>query len=188
MLHCLNGHREFICVFVFLLMILLTTLFTNCVCYFTIPHHSGAQHVALEEYVDNIRAIISTIQSRLPKSAIILITPPPVDEQARLQHAFTTYGVVLEQSERTNQVTGQYANAAKRLGEEVQIPVLNLWEEFQKASPEDWKTVFLSDGLHLSPAGNELVGRLVLELIEKKLNHISVASIPWDFPDWKDLV
>lgn len=155
---------------------------------FNVIHHSGAQHVALEEYVDNIRAMISTIQTRLPNSSIILITPPPVHEQARLRHAFTTHGVVLEQSERTNQVTGQYADAAKRLGEDAQIPVLNLWEEFQTASPDEWEKVFLSDGLHLSPPGNELVGRLVLELIEKKLNHISAASIPWDFPDWKDLV
>lgn len=152
-------------------------------------HHSAAQHVPLEEYVENIHTMISTIQTRLPNSSLMLITPPPVSEQARIQHALTTYRIVLEQSERTNEVSGRYAQAVKRVGEEAQVPVLNLWEEFQRASPHnDWETSLLSDGLHLSPAGNKLVGSLVLELIEQKLDHIRVANVPWDFPDWREMV
>lgn len=66
------------------------------------------QHVPLQEYEKNMVAIIDHIQTVFePSPAICIITPPPVSEQQRIRHVFETYGVRMERSDRSNQVTGQ---------------------------------------------------------------------------------
>ena len=47
--------------------------------------HRGHQHVPLEEYSGNLKALIKAIQAYGAQS-ILLLTPPPVDEAARIKH------------------------------------------------------------------------------------------------------
>ena len=89
----------------------------------------ATQHVPLEEYISNTRSIIAHLRSR-NISSIILITPPPISEPARIAHVLATYNVKLEAPERTNEVTGQYADAVVALGAELGLPVVNLWQNF----------------------------------------------------------
>ena len=44
---------------------------------------SAAQHVPVGEYRDNLRAICAMLQRRWPGVVVILVTPPPVDEDGR---------------------------------------------------------------------------------------------------------
>ena len=45
-----------------------------------------------------------------------------------------------------------------------------------------WGPTFLSDGLHLTPDGNALLAKLLLELIEKELPHLAcVLFVAWIF-------
>ncbi|KAG6535819.1 hypothetical protein ZIOFF_000848 [Zingiber officinale] len=45
---------------------------------------SGFQHVPLLEYQSNLRALCGFLKERWPRTGIILITPPPIDEEGRL--------------------------------------------------------------------------------------------------------
>lgn len=58
-------------------------------------------------------------------------------------------------AERTNDYTQRYAAAVVQLGQELTLPVVNLWSSMQTQS--DWQNSFLCDGLHLTPAGNAFV-------------------------------
>lgn len=46
---------------------------------------SAPQHVPVGEYMDNLRAICAMLHRRWPGVTVILITPPPVDEDGRLR-------------------------------------------------------------------------------------------------------
>ncbi|TVU12493.1 hypothetical protein EJB05_46144, partial [Eragrostis curvula] len=46
---------------------------------------SKLQHVPAAEYRDNLRAICALLKKRWPSVVVILITPPPVDEDGRLR-------------------------------------------------------------------------------------------------------
>lgn len=67
--------------------------------------------------------------------------------------------------ERTNDFTAGYAAAVVELGEEVQLPVVDLWTSMQ-AQP-DWQNLYLCDGLHFTPAGNQFVYRQLQPVIDK---------------------
>ena len=68
-------------------------------------------------------------------------------------------------AERTNDFTKNYAAAVVQLGQELNIPVVDLWSSMQ-AQP-DWQTAFLSDGLHLTPAGNSFVYAQLQPVLDK---------------------
>lgn len=128
-----------------------------------------------------MKTIVEHLRSRAVP-AIVLITPPPVHEPSRLAHALSTYNIKLEASERTNEVSGQYADAVIALGAELDLPVVNLWQEFQKIN--EWGTTLLNDGLHLTPAGNQLVGKLVLRAISENFVELQPEKMKWDLPEW----
>lgn len=126
----------------------------------------------------------------------MLITPPPVGEDARIRHNQEVSGIshVLEHKvrrlvgnaatidplflvgvqvqgqieiaqtpERTNANTQKYVEACKAAGAELGVPVLDIWTKMQE-QPE-WETEYLSDGLHLTPAGNQFLFDNLQELI-----------------------
>ncbi len=68
--------------------------------------------------------------------------------------------------ERTNAVAGEYAKAVKQLGEELGIPVVDLWSNIQMQPL--WQA-YLSDGLHFTSTGNAAVYHLVQAKINEAL-------------------
>ncbi|KAG8378884.1 hypothetical protein BUALT_Bualt07G0031000 [Buddleja alternifolia] len=56
--------------------------------------------------------------------------------------------------DRTNEFTGIYAEQCVTLAKELGLPSINLWVKMQEI--DGWQTKFLSDGLHLTPEGNEV--------------------------------
>jgi hypothetical protein len=74
---------------------------------------------------------------------------------------------------------------AAQLGE----PCLDIWtalHDFQSRegvqSPEqDWRSL-LSDGLHLSDGGDEVVFAALTALIHEKLPSLLPEALPWDLP------
>ena len=83
-------------------------------------------------------------------------------------------------------MTGQYAEAVRALGAELNLPVVDLWTEFQKI--DSWQTALLNDGLHLTPEGNALVGKLVLGVIHDAFEQLKPESMKWDVPEWSELM
>ncbi|RYR77490.1 hypothetical protein Ahy_A01g001982 isoform D [Arachis hypogaea] len=64
-------------------------------------------------------------------------------------------------SERTNEVTGQYARACIETAKEMGVMSVDLWSKMQET--DDWQNKFLIDGLHLTTEGNAIVYQEVIK-------------------------
>ncbi|KAJ9168745.1 hypothetical protein P3X46_020237 [Hevea brasiliensis] len=137
---------------------------------------SAYQHVPLPEYKHNLHAIFSFFKARWPNAIVLFITPPPIDEAARLRYPYVENLQGL--SERTNEAAGAYAKACIAVAEECGCPVVDIWTKMQQ-NP-NWKNACLRDGLHLTQSGN----KIVFEEVVKKLKErgLSVEILPIDLP------
>ncbi|XP_077607176.1 isoamyl acetate-hydrolyzing esterase 1 homolog [Crocuta crocuta] len=135
------------------------------------------QHVPLDEYVGNLKSMVRYLQSvGVPEHRIVLITPPPLCEAA-WERECRAQGCKLN---RLNLVAGDYAAACLHAARDCGTEVLDLWTLMQKDG-QDFSS-FLSDGLHLSPKGNEFLFSHLWPLIEKR-----AASLPLLLPYWRDV-
>ncbi|KAI0492019.1 hypothetical protein KFK09_026284 [Dendrobium nobile] len=137
---------------------------------------SGFQHVPLDEYQSNLRSIISFFKERWPTTVIVLITPPPIDEDGRLRNPFGDDPSGLP--ERTNDSAGAYAKACIAVASESNIPVIDIWSKMQQFS--GWEKSFLRDGLHFTAPGNKILFEEVVKKLEE--SGISVDTLPVDLP------
>ncbi|OAY47788.1 GDSL esterase/lipase At5g62930 [Manihot esculenta] len=145
---------------------------------------SERQHVPVEEYKENLRKIVQHLKECSPTMLIVLITPPPVDEEGRKQYAKSLYGEkAMELPERTNEMAGVYARQCVELAKDLEIRYVDLWSTMQKA--EGWQKIFLSDGLHLTPEGNAVVHQEVTRVFSEAW--LSAAEMPYDFPHHSEI-
>eukprot|EP00729_Bicosta_minor_P019766 gene19766-14296_t len=130
------------------------------------------QHVPLDEYRKNLKTIIEHIQATGAKA----ITPPPVNADG--WKAFMQTRDATQQGDRDNSVTAQYAEAAKSVAAELGCGAVDLWTTMQEArqAPESGWHTFLSDGLHLTAAGNAFVFERLVEVIDAK--HAEFKVVP----------
>ncbi|GLU22905.1 hypothetical protein SLE2022_389410 [Rubroshorea leprosula] len=137
---------------------------------------SAFQHVPLNEYRQNLRSIVSVLKKRWPKTVVILITPPPIDEGGRLRYPYVENPSGMP--ERTNEAAGAYAKACIEVAAECGLPVIDLWTKIQEYP--NWKKDCLWDGLHLAKGGN----RIVFEEVVSKLKNegISLENLAVDLP------
>ncbi|TVU22864.1 hypothetical protein EJB05_32585 [Eragrostis curvula] len=140
------------------------------------------QHVPLGEYQSNLRAICGYFKEHWPSTAIILITPPPIYEPARI---LDMYGDddPSRQPERTNEAAGAYAQACMAVAKELDYPVIDIWTKMQEFP--DWQTAALSDGLHFTPAGNKILFNEVVKRLASI--GISLEKLPSDLPLFHDI-
>ena len=135
------------------------------------------QHVPLEEYGDNLSKIVTAIRretSSLPPFPIIIITPPPIDEEA-----WKEYLSLFGHYDRKNEMTRNYGLEAKRVAKELNCAVLDTWELLGGDKPGYGK--HLCDGLHLNESGNELVHEGLMNLLKQEFPDLS----PQEFKDGK---
>lgn len=145
---------------------------------------SERQHVPVEEYKENLKKIVHHLKECSPAMLIVLITPPPVDEDGRKTYARSLYGEkAMEKPERTNEITGVYANQCVELAKELEIPCINLWSQMQESS--GWQKKFLRDGLHLTAEGNGVVHTEVVEAFRNA--HLRAEEMPYDFPHHSEI-
>ena len=135
-------------------------------------------HVPLERYKKNLESIHSMAKKSCPNAKFIILSPPPVHHKSRLKYQVDRYKEkATGKLERTLELSGSYANAAKEVAEHLNVPFLNVWQKMQDAS-NDWGT-FLSDGLHLSKEGNLFVGENIVSLIQTNYPDLIVAPCPF---------
>ncbi|XP_021650672.2 GDSL esterase/lipase At5g62930 isoform X2 [Hevea brasiliensis] len=114
-----------------------------------------------------------------PTILIVLITPPPIDEEGRKQYAKSVYGdKAMELPERTNEMAGVYARQCVELAKDLGICSIDIWYKMQET--EGWQKKFLSDGLHLTPEGNAVVYQEVVRVFNDA--QLSAEEMPYDFP------
>ncbi|XP_020099647.1 GDSL esterase/lipase At5g45920 isoform X2 [Ananas comosus] len=142
---------------------------------------SWFQHVPLDEYQRNLRSIHSFLKERWPSAVVILITPPPIDEDGRLQYPYTDGPSGLP--ERTNESAGAFAKACVAVAKELGVPYIDLWTKMQQFP--DWEKSFLRDGLHFTPRGNRVLFEEVVQAL--KGVGLSLESLPVDLPLFSDV-
>ncbi|KAK6149992.1 hypothetical protein DH2020_017517 [Rehmannia glutinosa] len=91
---------------------------------------SGFQHVPIEEYKQNLVAIVAFLKKQWPSTRILLITPPPIDEDGRLLHPFSDDSSGLP--ERTNEAAGSYAKQCLAVAAECGVSAIDLWGKMQQ--------------------------------------------------------
>ena len=125
------------------------------------------QHVPVQEYGENLTRIVQDIR-RIAKEQsssdidfpIIIMTPPPID-----QDAWKKYLNLFDHNDRRNDLAREYGMEAKRVAKLLNCPVLDTWELLGG----DNLTRFgqhLCDGLHLGESGNELVFDGLMKLLK----------------------
>lgn len=108
-----------------------------------------SQHVPEDEYRSNLVTIVDRLRAAAPEAKIILITPPAVDEAARL--ARSPNGML----DRSNDVTGRYAEICVEVAQTEGTIVIDMFTLLSSFQGANLSSQFV-DGLHLSPSGNRL--------------------------------
>ncbi|KAK1427649.1 hypothetical protein QVD17_16340 [Tagetes erecta] len=142
---------------------------------------SESQHVPIEEYKENLRKIIRHLKECSPTMLIVLITPPPIDEEGRLESVYGEKATKLP--ERTNEAAGSYAKECVEVAKELGVSSVNLWSKMQET--HGWQKKFLSDGLHLTPDGNKVVHEEVVKVLNGAW--LSAPDMPSDFPHHSEI-
>lgn len=93
-----------------------------------------SQHVPLDQYCQSLKLLCLHPSVAAHHAKIILVTPPPVNEyQMTVTDALT--GCTTPR--RTAANTRKYADACRGVGEELNLPVVDLWRAFM--SKTGWK-------------------------------------------------
>eukprot|EP00512_Aurantiochytrium_limacinum_P013333 CAMPEP_0171582134 /NCGR_PEP_ID=MMETSP0961-20121227/10015_1 /TAXON_ID=87120 /ORGANISM="Aurantiochytrium limacinum, Strain ATCCMYA-1381" /LENGTH=868 /DNA_ID=CAMNT_0012139069 /DNA_START=9 /DNA_END=2615 /DNA_ORIENTATION=+ len=139
------------------------------------------QFVPLDEYCENLKAMVQMIKDKERQVKILVLTPPPVDEGMRLEHQRKKYGdKATGQLERTNANTKNYARLCVETFAEVDnVIVVDLFSTLYTCAN---LTALLSDGLHFSPEGQKMVFTLVMKTVTKKLPQWVPAMIKMQLP------
>lgn len=139
------------------------------------------QHVPLAEYKDNLRAIFALLKKRWPSVVVILITPPPVDEDGRLRYPYAHDFSGLP--ERTNAAAAGYARACVEVARQCGLRAIDIWSRMQRFP--GWEKSFLRDGLHLTPRGNRVLFEEVVFALKDA--NLSLEALPADLPLFSDI-
>lgn len=141
---------------------------------------SSRQHVPLNEYKQNLESIVAHLKAA-GVAHIVLITPPPLDEQARIRDMQERHNAPLAQlPERTNEVTGQYAAVVREVAANAGVLALDLFTGMQQEA--GWEARYLNDGLHFTPAGQAKLYDLLQAVIDAHIPQLRVDELPFDFP------
>ncbi|CAL5052327.1 unnamed protein product [Urochloa decumbens] len=158
---------------------LVTTIFFGANDAALLGRTSERQHVPVSEYKDNLKRIVNHLKDCSNSMVIVLITPPPVDEEGRERFARSMYGENARKlPERTNEMAGVYAGQCIELAREMHIPCVNIWSKMQET--KGWQTLYLSDGLHLTPEGNAVVHKEVVKTLRDA--GLKAEEMQYDFP------
>jgi len=141
---------------------------------------SARQHVPLETYAANLGHIIEALRASAPNAELLVITPPHVDDAARLRHSETG------RLDRSNAMVREYARACAATAGKHGVAVLDLHSLFSSMTARE-RSLCLDDGLHLSAWGNQLLERLLRTTIANNFPKLMARLEVVEIPDWGSL-
>jgi lysophospholipase L1-like esterase len=144
------------------------------------------QHVPIEEYGDNLGKIIASIRKRTGTSQndqtsttasfpIIIMTPPPIENEVWKKELATITGQANDHYDRTNDAARKYGEEAKKIASQFDCLVLDTWQLLGGDTADYAK--HMSDGLHLSDSGNQLVYEGLMNLVKKDYPHLAPQEL-----------
>lgn len=135
------------------------------------------QYVPIIEYETRLLAMARAAAAR--SECVVVIAPGPIDDRR-----WTT---------RSNVDVAAYGAAAARVATAAGVLFVDLLAAAGGPFPDRSKLMtdaeapwldLLSDGLHLSAAGNALLADRVLAAVRAGAPHVSPEGLPMDFPPW----
>ncbi|OAA57857.1 ubiquitin carboxyl-terminal hydrolase 19 [Niveomyces insectorum RCEF 264] len=178
-----------------------------------LPTKELNQHVDMEEYAANLRAILTHphVQAYKP-GKILVVTPPPVDGIRLGEYERLTEGPPDAAASRQARITAAYAETARRVAKSVPgAVVVDLWKALmdvavartpgfdpaangglllgdEEGGQQGYLTQLLTDGLHLSGEGYRILFEELRAHIEpehpNKKNDDDTAE-GWVYAEWR---
>ncbi|KAK2783968.1 hypothetical protein FQN53_008889 [Emmonsiellopsis sp. PD_33] len=154
------------------------------------------QHVPLNVYEDSLTKILTHPVVQAHGTKLLLLTPPPVNEYQFFTHGPEPEPVSLQ---RRAAQTKLYADAARRVGQALNVPVVDIWTAFmtavgwtegdplagsKEAAPNEKLEALLSDGLHFNPPGYRIMYEEVIKVIRECYPELAPEEVPMNFPPW----
>ncbi|KAJ2712016.1 isoamyl acetate-hydrolyzing esterase [Coemansia spiralis] len=162
--------------------------------------HAGLKcHVPLDEFKDNLRAMVDAVRSPTselysPDARFLLVTPPAFGEAQYMAFDDPATGRRTE-LDRDNAGAKAYAEAVCETASQLQVPCVDLWTAMEAAiaakqaqgalSDLGGYDEFLWDGLHLNANGNDLLYRLVIGAIKANYPDMGLDTMPFVVPDFR---
>jgi len=156
----------------------------------SLPH--TRQHVSPEAYKANLQSLISSIRfpdspHYSPDTQIVLVTPGPVDDEMWR----SSLEAIGEPVDRTNNVTREYVQACIQVGEEVHVPVVDIWSVVMcqvqgtcELHESDQLKDYLMNGLHPKRMGNEVIYKGIMNTVAHHFPHLHPTCWPAVFPGY----
>jgi lysophospholipase L1-like esterase len=151
----------------------------------------SAQHVPIDEYIAGVKNIVQHELVRRQRTKVILIIPGPVDEYQLINN------------ERTAANTKLYADACRQIGNDLKLPLVDLWSILMDKAGWDGSSTLigskecgkseifsdlLSDGLHFTAEAYSIMFQELMKVMYEKLPEQTPEQMPMVFPAWSDLL
>lgn len=136
------------------------------------------QHVSIERYGRNLRAMVELVRERCPGADVVLVGPGPHDD--------ANYNGHDNEDPRSNTRNLQYAQTAKQVARDCNLPFVDLYSTLTRdADPAQDPTLLpplLPDTIHLSPAAYKLFYDNLVSTIQAGLPHLVPDNLPLLLP------
>ncbi|KAK1931131.1 GDSL esterase/lipase [Phytophthora citrophthora] len=138
-------------------------------------------HVPIEDYKSNLMKIVASLWTTAPSASILLITPPHINDSARVEIATERNDSKRGLLDRSNAMTKEYADACVETADRIGVPVLDLNSYFNNM-PVSERDALLVDGLHLNEVGNAAVDELLRGKIASEFSSLNEDLEAWQSP------
>jgi len=135
---------------------------------------AAEQHVPVDEYSTNLRSTIKRLRTKAPAANIVLITPPPVDDDHRRS-------VNNGSLDRSNEQAGVYASACIQTAQEANVTMLDLYSFFNTMETDERNACLLD------AKGNLLLQQQLMATIKDAFPDLAAALATPQLPGWRDL-
>lgn len=138
----------------------------------------SGQHVPLDECRDNLKFIVNYLEKMgIGKERVVILNIPKYYAEefaARKEVA----------PRRSEESAAKYAAACLQVAEQLQVSSVDIHSVFDS---DPRASSLLSDGLHFSTAGSEVVFNEIWPVVEKKVTQFQQTNILQpNFPHWTD--
>ncbi|OQS00784.1 isoamyl acetate-hydrolyzing esterase 1, partial [Achlya hypogyna] len=123
-------------------------------------------HADAATFAANLVAIASKLREVFPKTHLLLMTPPPVDDS-------------LQAGSRSNSALAAYAREVQSVGAALNASVVDVFGTWRAT---DYSSYLREDGLHLTKEGNQALHDLMLQGIRSAYPSVAPEALPRFYP------
>ncbi|KAL3232314.1 Isoamyl acetate-hydrolyzing esterase [Nakaseomyces bracarensis] len=139
---------------------------------------SGPQRVPLDEFGKNVRCMITKLQELDIKP--VLVTPARVEPNQWAEN--------FQQDKENGYIRSdvfykEYRDQLLKLGEEFNVPVVDLYAAFASENVSE----LLTDGVHFTGKGYRVFFKALMDTIAKHYPEMTPQALPFHLPYWRDV-